>query len=100
MHVIIVKWKIKPQYVAEFEREMREHVAATKRSESGCVQFEVATDNADPRTFHLFEIYRDDQAIADHAKSPTLAAIRSKIPEWVEERSLANATLWPRMGDR
>jgi quinol monooxygenase YgiN len=96
MHVIIVRWRIKAEFVGDFEREMKAHVAATRRSEPGCVQFDVCTDKADPRTFHLFEIYADDQALADHAKSPTLAKIREKIPLWVEDRGHHTATLWPR----
>ncbi len=98
MHVIIVKWKIRAEHVAEFEAQMKAHIQATRRTEPGCLQFDVAVDKTDPRTFHLFEIYADDQALADHAKSPTLVAIRERIPLWVEDRMLVNATLWPRVG--
>jgi quinol monooxygenase YgiN len=97
MHAIIVNWKIRAEYVGEFEAQMKAHIEATRRTEPGCLQFDVAVDKTDPRSFHLFEIYADDQALADHAKSPTLAAIRDKIPLWVEERVLVNATLWPRI---
>jgi (4S)-4-hydroxy-5-phosphonooxypentane-2,3-dione isomerase len=96
MHVIIVRWRIKPEHVAAFEAEMRAHVAATRRTEPGCLQFDVAADKSEPRTYHLFEVYADDKALAEHAKSPTLAKIREKIGIWVEERTLHNATLWPR----
>ncbi len=98
MHVIIVRWRIKPQFVVDFQNAIRDHVAATRKTEPGCLQFEVAVDKQEPRTYHLFEIYADDQALADHAKSPTLARLREKIPLWVEERSLYNATLFPRPG--
>ena len=30
MHVIIVRWRIKPEAVAAFEQELRDHVAATQ----------------------------------------------------------------------
>jgi quinol monooxygenase YgiN len=96
MHVIVVRLRIKAEHVAAFEAEMRAHVAATRRSERGCLQFDVATDKAEPRTYHLFEVYADDQALADHAKSPTLAKLRESMGSWVEERSLSSATLWPR----
>jgi (4S)-4-hydroxy-5-phosphonooxypentane-2,3-dione isomerase len=95
VHVIIVKWKIKPEHIAEFEATMKAHIQATRRTEPGCVRFDVAVDKQDPRTYHLFEIYADDQAILDHAKSPTLAALREKGKDWVEERGYATATLWP-----
>ncbi len=95
MHVIAVKWKIKPEHVAAFEAEMKAHIRATRRSEPGCLRFDVAVDKEQPRTYHLFEVYADDQALTDHAKSPTLAALREKGKEWVEERSYATAKLWP-----
>lgn len=96
MHVIIVRWQVKAEQIAAFEAEMKHHIAATRRTEPGCLQFDVAVDKEKPRTYHLFEVYADDQALADHAKSPTLAAIREKIPLWVEERSISTASLWPR----
>jgi len=95
VHVIVVKWKIKPEHVATFEAEMKAHIRATRRSEPGCLRFDVAADKEQPRTYHLFEVYADDEALSMHAKSPTLAVLREKGKEWVEERSYATAKLWP-----
>ncbi len=95
MHVIVVRWQLKPEYVAVFEQTMTEHIRATRRTEPGCVQFDIAVDKTIPRTYHLFEVYRDDQALLDHAKSPTLAVIREKAKEWVEDRAAYTARLWP-----
>ena len=78
MHVIIVRWRLRPDSVDAFERAMREHVAATRRTEPGCLQFDVAVDKQDPRTYHLFEVYADDQALEQHSKSPTLAGLRAR----------------------
>ncbi len=94
MHVIVVRWRIKDGYVADFETQMQAHVAATKAAEPGCLRFDVARDKKEPRTYHLFEVYRDDQAIAEHATSPTLAKLREKIPLWVEDRSHNTGNLW------
>lgn len=95
MHVLIVRTQVKPEYVAAFEEELRSHIRATRASEPGCVQFDVAVDKTLPRTYHLFEIYVDDQAMVDHAKSPTLAALREKLKLWQEDRGYFEATLWP-----
>ena len=95
MHVIIVRTQVKPEYVAAFESAMRAHVAATRRTEPGCLQFEVCVDKDDPRTFHLFEIYADDQAMADHAKSPTLAMLRENLKLWQQDRLYHQAWRWP-----
>lgn len=95
MHVIIVRWQLKPEYVAVFEQTMTEHIRATRRTEPGCVQFDIAKDKTNPRTYHLFEVYRDDQALVDHARSPTLAGLREQAKEWLEDRSHYTAQLWP-----
>lgn len=95
MHVIIVRIKIKPEFVETFEAAMKDHIRATRASEPGCLQFDVAVDKDDPRTYHLYEVYADDAAIAQHAKSPSLAALREKLQDWVEDRALHNATRWP-----
>jgi quinol monooxygenase YgiN len=92
MHVIIVKWVIKPEHVAAFLDTMRWHIEATRKSEKGCLQFDLCRDSANERCFWLYEVYRDDAALAEHAKSPSLPKLREKIPEWVEERVLVNAT--------
>jgi len=98
MHVIIVRWRIKEGFVADFEAGMKAHVAATRASEPGCLRFDVARDKKEPRTYHLFEVYRDDQALADHALSPTLATLRDKAPLWVEDRSYYTGNTWVGLG--
>lgn len=96
MHVIAVRMKIKPEHVADFEAAMRRHVEATGRTEPGCVEFSVAKDKEDPTTYHLFEVYRDDAALAAHQASPTLLGLREQFRGWVEDRTFHNATLWER----
>jgi autoinducer 2-degrading protein len=99
MHVIMVKVKIKPEHVTAFEQTMKAHVKATRKSEPGCVQFDIALDKEQPHTYHLFEVYADDKAIADHQKSPTLAAMREQLKDWVSERSYNTGTVWTRLTD-
>ena len=96
MHAIIVRWRVKAEHVVDFQNAIREHVAATRRTEPGYLQFDVCVDKQEPRTYHLFELYANDQALEDHARSPTLAKLREKIPLWVDERELHNATVMPR----
>jgi quinol monooxygenase YgiN len=98
MHVIIVRLTIKPEFVEAFEAEMRSHVAATRKSEPGCLAFEVSVDKKNPRTYHLYEVYKDDQAMADHAKSPTLKKMAEKMPGWVEDRARYDAVPWTATG--
>jgi quinol monooxygenase YgiN len=91
MHVIIVKLKIRPQHVAEFETTMTNHIKWTRKNEPGCLQFDVCVDKADPRTFWLYEVYRDDKALADHGKSETLGPLLAKLKAITEEQVAINA---------
>lgn len=44
-----------------------DHIAAT-RDEPGCRSFDVTQDKNDPETFHLAEIFDDEDAFAFHQK--------------------------------
>ena len=95
MHVIMVRLKIKPDCISAFEAQMKRHVESTRRTEPGCLQFDVSVDKTDPTVYHLYEVYRDDQAMEDHKKSPTLKENGEKMPAWVVERSRYDAVRWP-----
>jgi autoinducer 2-degrading protein len=86
MNVIAVRLKIKPSLVREFEREMRRHIAWTRANEPGCLVFEVAKDAREPGTYHVFEVFRDDLARDEHARSPSLAVLDEAVGPWIEER--------------
>ena len=52
---------------------LREHLTAMMeptRAEEGCEQYTVVNSNDDPRTFLLFEIYRNEEAFQAHGASP------------------------------
>ncbi len=94
MHVIIVKLKIKPEFIAVFEDALKRHVAMTRKTEPGCVQFDVSMSKDEPRTYLIYEVYADDAAMAAHVKSPTLAEIQNLIATGSESRTRFNATRW------
>lgn len=94
MHVIMVRIKVKPDCIADFEKQMRLHVESTRRTEPGCLQFDVSVDKADPTTYYIYETYRDDQAMEDHKKSPTLKMNAEKMPGWIVERTRYDAVRW------
>lgn len=93
MPVIFITLRIRPEHVREFERTLREHVRATRRSEPGCVTFDVSLDAQRANTYHIYEVYADQEALAAHAQSPTRAALRDRLPDWIEESSRTTATL-------
>jgi quinol monooxygenase YgiN len=93
MHAIIVRWLIRPEHVEAFLDLVRWHIAETRRTEPGCLRFDLCRDVENPRAFWIYELYRDDAALAAHAQSPSLPKLRAKVPEWAEDRQLVNATL-------
>jgi quinol monooxygenase YgiN len=92
MHVIVVKFKIKEPHVRAFEAEMKRHAGWVRENEKGCVLFEVSVDKNEPRTYHLYEVYKDDAALHEHENSPSLKQFGANMREWVEERARWNAT--------
>ena len=76
--------------------ELREHLAAMvepTRAEEGCEEYRVVTSNDDPRTFLLFEIYRDEEAFQAHAASPHFEEhIRNGAWDLLESRSVIFGT--------
>ena len=94
MHVIVVKLKIKERFVTPFETEMKRHAGWVKANEKGCVMFEISADTKESRTYHLYEIYKDDAALHEHENSPSLKQFGGHMREWVEERARWDATRW------
>ncbi|HEY7206738.1 MAG TPA: putative quinol monooxygenase [Gaiellaceae bacterium] len=45
-------------------------LAPLSREEPGCRFYQAYRDPAEPRVFHLFEIYDDEAAVAAHGESP------------------------------
>ena len=69
MKAFIVSLNVKPEYVDAF-------IAVTERNargsvkEPGNVRFDVLRDSDDPSSFKLYEVWRDDDAIAAHRDAP------------------------------
>ncbi len=94
MHLIFVTFKIKPEHVEDFKTEIARHIGYTRQHEPGCVQFDIATDIKDPRTFYLVEIYKDDAALVAHRASPSLPIFRPKVAQYAEERGAKEGSVW------
>jgi quinol monooxygenase YgiN len=77
--------------LAEAEAHLREMIPAT-RAEAGCLRYEVFRASETPRTFFLFEQYRDEAALEAHRESAYFAKhVRSGIQPLAERRE---ATLY------
>ena len=85
---LVVEFDVKPEHREAFEKVIRSHAARTLEAESGCLQFEVLIPKEDTGKVFLFECYRDDDALKEHAKSPILAATRETYKDMITNRRI------------
>lgn len=67
--VLVVTVKVQPEYRAKLEPAMLENAAQSVREEK-CHQFDVIVSQDDENTFMFYEVYEDEQALADHRQTP------------------------------
>ena len=66
--VLVVTVKVQPEYVEQLRPAMLENAAKSVQEET-CYQFDVIVSQDDENTFMFYEVYKDEQALADHRKT-------------------------------
>ena len=80
MVMIIAKLTVQEGKEEEFKAAGAEMVAAVKANEAGRTLMYTLTQNKKaPAEFYFVEAYADDDAAADHSKTPHMAAFGGKI---------------------
>jgi autoinducer 2-degrading protein len=67
--VLVVTVKVKPEYVDRLKPAMLENAAQSIKEET-CYQFDVVVSQDDENCFMFYEIYKDEQALAEHRQTP------------------------------
>ncbi len=67
--VLVVNVKIKPGHADALIPAMLENATQSALEET-CYQFDVIVSQDDPNTFMFYEVYKDEQALADHRQTP------------------------------
>ena len=84
MNVLVVSIDVKPEYVDEF-------IAATlanargSRTEPGNLRYDVLRSADDPNHFMLYEVYRDDAAMAAHRETPHYQQWVAAVEPWLAQ---------------
>jgi autoinducer 2-degrading protein len=78
MTVYVVNIKVKPESVVPFIEATRINHRST-RKEPGNFRFDLIQNQQKPDEFVLYEVYRDDEAVAEHKKTPHYAAWREAV---------------------
>lgn len=69
MKVFIVNLEVKPEFIDEFIEVSKKNQEGSAK-EAGNVRFDLLRDEANPNLFRLYEVWRDDEAIAAHREAP------------------------------
>ena len=78
-----------PERIDAFRPQMIEMMTAT-RAEDGCIQYAYSEDVAEPGLIHVFEVWRDEAALAAHFQTEHMARWRAAWPQFgVSERRLS-----------
>lgn len=91
MYCIIVKTQLKPGKLEEFLEAMLPNAAASVREEPGCHVFDVLEDRDTPDLVYLYEIYADEQALAEHKTTAHYKASREVVNPLIAEQSVVRA---------
>ena len=77
---IIAKLTVQEGKEEEFKAAAAEMVAAVKANEAGrTLRYTLGQDQKVPTEFFFIECYADADAVADHGKTPHMAAFGAKI---------------------
>jgi autoinducer 2-degrading protein len=67
---VSVSLRIREGRAADFLAALGQARSSALADEPGCLQFDIGRDVDDPEVFHLYEVYRDEAALAEHRAAP------------------------------
>lgn len=82
MQALLVTIQIKPGRKDAFMEAMLDDARGSVQNEPGCLRFDILQDSEDPDRIHLYEVYRDDNAIEAHRVAPHYTKWRETTKDW------------------
>ncbi len=76
-YIILATLNVKPEHKSAFVASLTENARGAV-TEPGCLRFDVLQDAADPNCMHIYEVYRDQAALAAHQQTPHFQAFHQK----------------------
>jgi autoinducer 2-degrading protein len=83
LSALVVKIHMKAEYREQFLEQMWADAIGSEKNEPGCLMFNIVQDNADPNVLHLFEVYRDDNAVEAHKKAAHVLKWLETTRDWL-----------------
>ncbi len=98
MKALCVTIFMKPEHRERLLQELWKDAEGSERDEPGCLMFNIAQDDADPNLLHLFEVYRDDDAVDAHVATPHFKRFAEATRDWHAKpfEVLTTTVLYPR----
>ncbi|MBN1257306.1 MAG: antibiotic biosynthesis monooxygenase [Planctomycetes bacterium] len=82
MYIVCVHIQVKEGERGGFIAATLENARNT-RTEPGNLRFDVLQKNEDPDSFMLYEVYRDEEAMAAHKATEHYACWRDRVAPWM-----------------
>jgi quinol monooxygenase YgiN len=76
---VVATLKVKDGEGAGLEAVFRELAAKVKANEAGCVAYQLTKSRADPNTYKVLEIYKDQDALTAHGQSDHFKEMAPKM---------------------
>lgn len=86
--VLVVEYKLKPEYRDAYLARARQHRKTVLANEPGCKAFDILTAEDDPAAVLLHEVYADEAAFEAHGKTPYMAQYRTDIAPMTAGRAV------------
>jgi len=87
-YAVTVVFDIKPGRMDEFMQHILNNARCSVRDEPGCRQFDVCTDQGEPNTVFLYELYDDLEAFEAHQTMPHYLATGPRVENLVASKTL------------
>ena len=84
MLILLVNIHVKPEYIDEFRKVTIEN-ARNSALEPGIARFDVLQERDDPNRFALWEVYKTEDAVAQHKLTAHYAAWNAAVADMVAE---------------
>jgi len=98
MYAIFVTIKVKPGFAEKFKEASLGDAQGSVRDEPGCLRFDMHQSTTDPNTFHLYEVYENQDAhLNAHRNAPHYPQWCEIVQDWFdgEPQRFAVTTVFP-----
>ena len=84
MYCIFVTINVKPEFLEQFMEASLGDARGSVRDEPECFRFDINQNAEIPTRFHLYEVYRNEEALEAHKVSPHFKKWFATVESWFD----------------